>query len=366
MRNILILLCVFALCACTQSKSGKSIARNEDPNLIKASISYRERIMIPSPVLVELELVGLNSKGEINAIFDSVQVEATQMPYELELNISPVTAEKIDTKTVALVARIYSNEELWFESKAVEVSHPFSSMTQNIIASRFIQSKMSVPSDIANAAYVFKKVAGKDIVEHKNLDVPHLFFRTQKSNESESHRLSGRISGNDGCNNFGGEYTIEGEFIRSSNMYGTMRLCGEGIEQSTMINQSIAQATSWRKYGDTLELRQGTRSLAVLEKHPSEVEKEKVEQEVIENSKVEELESDEKPAQEPEQIIKVAPIKGAKSETATSSNENAEEKTLETNDEAESEKKVEDKGTDKKDEKIETKGKARKPYWWEK
>ena len=65
----------------------------------------------------------------------------------------------------------------------------------------------------------------------------------------------GSVSGNSGCNSFGGTYTIKGDQVTFSQLISTLMACGDPVmEQEGAIYQVLTDTASFKIEGNTLTL----------------------------------------------------------------------------------------------------------------
>ena len=101
------------------------------------------------------------------------------------------------------------------------------------------------------------KLDGKDIEDAENPhDQPHFMLNTKEN----------RVTGNDGCNGFFGNYILEVDNrIKFDQLGGTKRFCAETVVNDQEFMQVFAQANSYSIRNGFLELYVGRRApLAVF------------------------------------------------------------------------------------------------------
>ena len=87
-------------------------------------------------------------------------------------------------------------------------------------------------------------------IEHPGPQVPHLRFETDK------------VTGNDGCNNFFGAYTLDGNKLKFGMLASTRMACPQINDLDIEFNKAITMTGSYRINGDKLELFEGDKLLA--------------------------------------------------------------------------------------------------------
>ena len=87
-------------------------------------------------------------------------------------------------------------------------------------------------------------------IEHPGPQVPHLRFETDK------------VTGNDGCNNFFGAYTLDGNKLKFGMLASTRMACAQINDLDIEFNKVITMTSSYRISGDRLELFEEDKLLA--------------------------------------------------------------------------------------------------------
>ena len=87
-------------------------------------------------------------------------------------------------------------------------------------------------------------------IEHPGPQVPHLRFETDK------------VTGNDGCNNFFGAYTLDGNKLKFGMLASTRMACPQINDLDIEFNKIITITTSYHISSDKLELFEEDKLLA--------------------------------------------------------------------------------------------------------
>jgi heat shock protein HslJ len=87
-------------------------------------------------------------------------------------------------------------------------------------------------------------------IEHPGPQVPHLRFETDK------------LTGNDGCNNFFGAYTLDGNKLKFGMLASTRMACPQINELDIEFNKVISITSSYTISSDKLELFEEDKLLA--------------------------------------------------------------------------------------------------------
>jgi len=73
---------------------------------------------------------------------------------------------------------------------------------------------------------------------------------------------SDRVSGNAGCNNFGGHYTASGSTLKLDKIIATKMACMPGLDTENKVMSALNSADHFSISGDKLTLMKGTKVLA--------------------------------------------------------------------------------------------------------
>jgi heat shock protein HslJ len=87
-------------------------------------------------------------------------------------------------------------------------------------------------------------------IQHPGPQLPHLRFESEK------------VTGNDGCNNFFGGYTLDGNSLRFGMLGSTRMACPQIKDFDMKFNKMISATTRYRITGDKLELFESDELLA--------------------------------------------------------------------------------------------------------
>lgn len=87
-------------------------------------------------------------------------------------------------------------------------------------------------------------------IQHPGPQVPHLRFEAEK------------VTGNDGCNNFSGGYTLEENSLKFGMLASTRMACPHLKDLDIEFNKMISMTSSYRLSGNKLELYENDKLLA--------------------------------------------------------------------------------------------------------
>ena len=87
-------------------------------------------------------------------------------------------------------------------------------------------------------------------IQHPGPQIPHMHFEEEK------------VTGNDGCNNFFGGYTLDGNSLKFGMLASTRMACPQINDFDIEFNKVISMTTSYRISGNKLELFENDKLLA--------------------------------------------------------------------------------------------------------
>lgn len=214
--------------------------------LISGSVFYRERMALPENAALNVDLVDLaQASGEP---VSSTEVHPTgQVPIGFGLS---VPADRIEPgKSYGLTARIAVDGATWFASVEPTPIDP-----ENLAAP--VSVMVSRVSEEPGSPDAGSSEPVKGVVWHliglgdKDADPGVTTTLT-------FHR-DGSVSGNGGCNNFGGHARFNGEALKIDDVFSTMMACEEvksGQERAFLA--ALENVASYRLDGDMLVLLDG-------------------------------------------------------------------------------------------------------------
>ena len=87
-------------------------------------------------------------------------------------------------------------------------------------------------------------------IQYAGSQIPHLRFETE------------RVSGNDGCNNFFGGYTLDEDSLKFGLLASTRMACPDLEDFEVIFNKMLSMTTRYRITGNKLELYENDKLLA--------------------------------------------------------------------------------------------------------
>lgn len=253
--RLLLLWVALGLAACSErdaEMSGEPAALAR----IEGSVMYRERIMLPPGVEVEVQLQDISRADAGAKLLSSVLLTPTGgPPYKFAIEYDPST---IDPRMrYALRATISSGERLLFTS--TDYIDPFQGNPVEILVRRVPEAVRREGPALEGTVWVLQTLAGEPApagAGGKSVDIQ--FVADEK-----------RAAGFSGCNRYTGSYALEGvsehgKSLKLGAMAGTMMACPDGAELERDYLQALGRVTGFRQEGDTLSLLAGPEVLATF------------------------------------------------------------------------------------------------------
>jgi len=253
-----------ALLACTGllACSGEESASGDGPAVktaqIAGSVFYRERMMLPPGVEVEVQLQDISQADAMANVLASTMLKPQGAPpYEFVLDYDPTA---IDSRmTYALRATIRNDDRLLFTS--TEYIDPFQGNPVEILVQRVPEPVARESPTLEGVTWVLATLAGK----------PAPVGAGGKRVELQFDADEGRAAGFSGCNRYTGSYVRDGAAqhgspLRLGPMAGTLMACEEGAELERAYLQMLGSVTAFRFEGDTLVLMHGPEELATFKR----------------------------------------------------------------------------------------------------
>ncbi len=253
--RLLFLMAALGLAACGEGEpemSGDSPA----VALIEGSVMYRERIMLPPGVEVEVQLQDISRADAGATVLSSVQLTPQGgPPYAFAIEYDPAT---IDPRMrYALRATISRGEQLLYTSN--DYIDPFKGNPVEIMVQRVPEAVRRQGPPFEGTVWELQTLAGEAAPAGAGGKTVDLQFLAEEK----------RAAGFSGCNRYTGSYDPEGASEHGSSlklgpMAGTMMACPEGTELERNYLQALGRVTGFRLDGDTLSLLAGPEVLATF------------------------------------------------------------------------------------------------------
>lgn len=257
-RLFLALLACTGLLACSGEESASGDGPTVNTARIAGSVFYRERMMLPPGIEVEVQLQDISRPDAMAIVLASVLLKPQGAPpYEFVIDYDPTA---IDSRmTYALRATIRNDDRLLFTS--TEYIDPFQGNPVEILVQRVPETVRRESPTLEGATWFLTTLAGK----------PAAAGAGGKRVELQFDADEGRAAGFSGCNRYTGSYARDGVAehgspLRLGPMAGTLMACEDGAELEQAYLQMISSVTAFRFDGDTLVLMYGPEEVATFKR----------------------------------------------------------------------------------------------------
>jgi putative lipoprotein len=223
---------------------------------IEGSVMYRERILLPPGVEVEVQLQDISRADAGATVLATVlSTPKSGPPYDFAIEYDPAT---IDPRMrYALRATISEGERLLFTSN--EYIDPFKGNPVEIVVQRVPEAVRREGPALEGTVWVLQTLAGEPAPAGAGGKAVDLQFLADDK----------RAAGFSGCNRYTGGYDFEGVAEHGSPLKlgpiaGTMMACPDGADLERNYLQALGRVTAFRMEGDTLSLLAGSEVLATF------------------------------------------------------------------------------------------------------
>lgn len=210
----------------------------------EGKLFYRERMMLPPDVLLQVQLIPLEGEGIAGQ--SMVHVDGRG-----ELSFAVCYLEEDLGECARIEASVFYGGEPLFvtsECQPVDLSGRASILLHHAVPSQ----KKEVP--LKGTYWRLAEIVGMPAESFSGQPDPHLILGEK-----------GEAAGSDGCNNFFMEWEAEEERITFTPGGATLRICPDGDEQARKMLQMFSSVNSWKVTGNKLELRSEDSVEAVFE-----------------------------------------------------------------------------------------------------
>jgi putative lipoprotein len=233
--------CVFAIVAGFLP----STAQSADVT-ISGSVFYRERMALPDNASLFVQLVD-TTQTPAGVIGDTSVSPAGQVPiaFSIIVDSARVTADKAP----GLMARIEVDGAAWFANDApapVDLNQPAAPLS--VLLMRVAEK--SSPENSGEAKSIKGVIWQLSSIDGQNA--------AAGINSTLTFSDDGNVSGNGGCNSFGGKATLDGAKLKFGDLFSTMMACEEAkMKQEAAFHAALAKTASYRIENGTLTLLDG-------------------------------------------------------------------------------------------------------------
>jgi putative lipoprotein len=215
---------------------------------ISGSAFYRERMALPDDATLIVQLVD-TTQVPAGVIGEASVHPAGQVPIAFSLAVD--AARLTPGKDYGLMARIEVDGATWFANETpapVDLEEPAAPISVLLVRA----SEKSPPENstkagsIKGTAWRLSSLGGEDAAAGV---VSTLTFNDGNNN----------ISGNGGCNSFGGKVSFDGAKLKIADVFSTMMACEQPkMEQEAAFLAALAKTASYTAEGGTLTLLDGS------------------------------------------------------------------------------------------------------------
>ena len=223
---------------------------------IEGSVYYRERMLLPPGVEVEVQLQDVSRADAMATVLATVnQVPEGAPPYPFEITYDPAGIDP--RRRYALRATISRGEQLLFTS--TEYTDPFQGNPVEVLVQRVAEPVQRGAPALVGRRWRLDTLAGEPAPAGAGAQPPDLQF-----DEADM-----RASGFSGCNRYTGGYSLDGVAARGNAlafrpMAGTLMACEQGSDLERQYLQMLGAVTAFTLVGDSLTLLAGPEMVATF------------------------------------------------------------------------------------------------------
>jgi len=189
------------------------------------TVSYREHVSLPPDAVLEVSIVDLSLEPPANVFASTRVLTRNQLPIPYQVRFDLAGARR--NHSYALEARILVGGKVWFATiKRPSVQGP-------------VQPEIQVERVVARTED--PKPQGKWLTE--SIRSTGVIGNLQSTIEITP---DGKVTGNGGCNSFGGMATISGDKISFGSLVATQTACPSATkDQETKLLGALTDARRW-------------------------------------------------------------------------------------------------------------------------
>lgn len=223
---------------------------------IEGSVFYRERMLLPPGVEVEIQLEDISRPDAMATVLASVLLTPTAgPPYDFAIEYDPAD---IDSRMrYALRATISDGDRLLFSS--TDYIDPFKGNPVEILVQKVPEVVRQDGPALDGTVWILHTLAGEPAGPGAGGKPVDIQFRADDM----------VAAGFSGCNRYTGSYVREGVAehgapLRFGPLAGTRMACADGGDLEQVYLQALARVSAFRLEGDTLTLLAGPEVLATF------------------------------------------------------------------------------------------------------
>lgn len=218
------------------TESGKLITENMTEGTIRGTITYRERIALPSGAVIQVKLLDV-SRQDVAAVEIAGQTITTtgeQVPIAFELVYDPAQIQEQQTYVVR--AEIYLNERLTFTTTQM---YPVLTRGHGNEVNLLLNKVGSSPNQLTGSKWLLEDLAGTGVVDNVQTTI--------------EFGEDNQISGNGGCNRYFTSYQLDDTSFKVNLIGSTQMMCPPALmNQEQKFFQALEKAHNLRLEGPYL------------------------------------------------------------------------------------------------------------------
>lgn len=219
---------------------------------IEGTVFYRERMMLPPGVEVEVQLQDISRADAMARVIATVsQVPEGAPPYPFAIEYDPAS---IDPRMrYALRATISLDDQLMFASN--EYIDPFQGNPVEVLVQRVAEPVQRQAAVLEGRRWLLETLAGEPAARGAGDEPVALQFDADAM----------QAGGFSGCNRYSGGYSRDGASgLVFKPMAGTLMACEQGSELERQYLQMLGAVTAFTLQGDNLSLQAGPEVVATF------------------------------------------------------------------------------------------------------
>ena len=221
------------------------------PVTLSGQVTYRERIALPDPATLEIQLIDQSVPG-LPPRLDVRAPIATKGGVPLSFSLGFDGAMILPNHSYALIAAISGDSGLLFRNFEPYVVNPLAPAAPVVIVTNFVghieaPSSMSPTPDAPSPPAILDSIWTATTIG----DTPVL----PRTRPSITIGADMRAGGSGGCNAWFAQAELDGDTIRLGSITSTQRGCTQSINlQEQAFKSALAGAATWQVSGDQLTL----------------------------------------------------------------------------------------------------------------
>ena len=254
--SALLALALTGLAACGDGAGPVGPAGENSMETIEGTVFYRERMMLPPGVEVEVQLQDISRADAMARVIATVsQVPEGGPPYPFVIEYDPAS---IDPRMrYALRATISLGEQLMFTSN--EYIDPFQGNPVEVLVQRVAEPVQRDTAVLEGRRWLLEALAGEPVAPGAGDKPVDLQFDAEAL----------QAGGFSGCNRYTGGYSrdgvaVHGNALAFKAMAGTLMACEQGSELERQYLQVLGAVTAFTLVGDSLSLLAGPEVVATF------------------------------------------------------------------------------------------------------